>query len=106
MKPNYKPFLGTLLFFLTTLCQAQTHNYNDNGICTDEGCSAPFQPPTLQDGWYLLGNAGNVEWFSALVNQGGNDTNLKGKLVADIDFTDVTHTPIGVGEGTKFNGPL
>jgi hypothetical protein len=51
-----------------------------------------------------LGNAGNVEWFSALVNQGGNDTNLRGKMVDDIDFTDVTHTPIGVGEGTKFNG--
>ena len=104
MKPNCKPLLITLLFFLADLCQAQTHNYNNNGICTDEGCTDPFQPPTLQDGWYLLGNAGNVEWFSALVNQGGNDTNLRGKMVDDIDFTDVTHTPIGVGEGTKFNG--
>lgn len=104
MKPNRKPLLITLLVFLASLSQAQTHNYNNNGICTDEGCTDPFQPPTLQDGWYLLANAGNVEWFSALVNQGGNDTNLRGKLVNDIDFTDVAHTPIGVGEGTKFNG--
>lgn len=93
-------FIGIFAFILPV----SAHNYNAQGICTDAGCNDPFQPPMLEDGWYLLANAGNVEWFSALVGQGGNDTNLWGKLVADIDFTDVTHTPIGVGEGTKFNG--
>ena len=93
-------FIGIFALFLP----AQAHNYNDQGICTDTDCTDPYQPPTLEGGWYLLANAGNVEWFSALVNQGGNDINLWGKMVSDIDFTGITHTPIGVGEGTKFNG--
>lgn len=104
MTPDIKAFLTVFVGIFALLLPAQAHNYNDQGICTDADCADPFEPPTLQDGWYLLANAGNVEWFSALVNQGGNDTNLRGKLTGDIDFTDVTHTPIGVGEGTKFNG--
>ena len=94
----------TSIILFNFLYTIQAHNYNQNGICTDEGCNAPYEQPALQDGWYLIANAGNVEWFSAKVNEGGNDVNLRGKLVADIDFTDVSHTPIGVGEGTKFNG--
>lgn len=80
------------------------HNFGPNGICTDEGCQEPYQPPVLEDGWYLLANAGNVEWFSAKVNAGGNDISLCGKMNCDIDFTNVSHTPIGSSEATKFNG--
>ena len=83
---------------------SSAHNYNAQGICTDADCSDPFEPAAQEDGWCLLRNAGNVEWFSAEVNKGGNNIFLWGKLVADIDFTDVTHTPIGVSEATKFNG--
>lgn len=104
MKFSYKLSLVSFLILFVPLCPVWAHNYNAQGICTDADCTEPYEPPTLQDGWYLLANAGNVEWFSALVNQGGNDVNLWGKMVADIDFTNVTHTPIGVGEGTKFNG--
>ena len=104
MTLRFKPIIALFIGVFASLLTVQAHNYNAQGICTDADCSDPYQPATLQDGWYLLANAGNVEWFSALVNQGGNDVNLKGKLVSDIDFTDVTHTPIGVGEGTKFNG--
>jgi len=104
MKLCFRYVLTAFAGLAVSLLQVQAHNYNDQGICTDADCTDKFEPPTLQDGWYLLANAGNVEWFSALVNQGGNDVNLRGKLVADIDFTDITHTPIGVGEGTKFNG--
>jgi len=93
--------IAVLFFFSFSL---QAHNYNSQGICTDEGCTAPYQQPELQDGWYLLANAGNVEWFADKVNEGGNDVNLKAKLISDIDFNGVTHTPIGVGESTKFNG--
>lgn len=104
MRQNFR-LLQTAFICLFICCQPTlAHNYSENGICTDADCVDPFQPPTLLDGWYLLVNAGNVEWFSALVNQGGNDVNLRGRLVNDIDFTNVTHTPIGVGEGTKFNG--
>ena len=101
---HIKPILVvffSLFFFLPTI---QAHNYNEKGICTDADCTDPFQPPTLEDGWYLLGNAGNIEWFSTQVNQGGNNIFLQGKMVADIDFTSVTHTPIGVSDATKFNG--
>ena len=104
MRHFFKTLLPVFIGIFALFLPAQAHNYNDQGICTDTDCTDPFQPPTLEDGWYLLTNAGNVEWFSSLVNQGGNDVNLCGKMVADIDFTGVTHTPIGVGEGTKFNG--
>ena len=104
MKYICKSFLISSIIFFVPLCQVWAHDYNEQGICTETGCTDPYEPPVLQEGWYLLSNAGNVEWFSALVNQGGNDVNLCGKMVADIDFTNVAHTPIGVGEGTKFNG--
>ena len=104
MKHICKSFLISSIIFFVPLCQVWAHDYNEQGICTETGCTDPYEPPVLQEGWYLLSNAGNVEWFSALVNQGGNDVNLWGKMVADIDFTNVAHTPIGVGEGTKFNG--
>ena len=104
MKYSCKSFLTSSIIFFVSICPVWAHNYNEQGICTDAGCTDPYEPPVLQDGWYLLSNAGNVEWFSALVNQGGSDVNLWGKMVADIDFTNVTHTPIGVGESTKFNG--
>ena len=104
MPLRIKSILAVFIGFFAILQPASAHNYNEQGICTDSDCSEPYQPAELQEGWYLLGNAGNVEWFSSLVNQGGNNIFLWGKMVADIDFTGVTHTPIGVGEATKFNG--
>ena len=104
MPLRIKSILAVFIGLFSALLTAQAHNYNDQGICTDDGCTEPFQPATLEDGWYLLSNAGNVEWFAAQVNQGGNNIFLWGKMVDDIDFTGVTHTPIGVSEGTKFNG--
>ena len=47
---------------------SSAHNYNAQGICTDADCSDPFEPAAQEDGWCLLRNAGNVEWFSAEVN--------------------------------------
>lgn len=99
-----KTLLPVFIGIFALLLPAEAHNYNDQGICTDTDCTDPFQPPTLEEGWYLLANAGNIEWFSALVNQGGNNIFLQGKMVADIDFSGVTHTPIGVSDATKFNG--
>ena len=104
MTPRFRSIIIGFIGLFATLAEVSAHNYNDNGICTDADCSEPYQPATLQDGWYLLSNAGNVEWFSALVNQGGNNIFSWGKMVTDIDFTGVTHTPIGVSDATKFNG--
>lgn len=83
---------------------AAAHNYGENGICTDAGCTAPYQPATLSKGYYQLANAGNVEWFAAQVNKGGDNMFLNAVLTADIDMSGVKHTPIGNTEGTKFNG--
>ena len=80
------------------------HSYN-NGICTIEGCWDKYQPATQDgDGWYQLGNVGNVEWFSAQIAD-GNST-YKAKLTADIDYEGLGenyHTPIG-NYGQKFIG--
>ena len=74
-----------------------------NGICSVDGC---FEEPELdaRDNYYMLTNAGNVEWFSAFVNAGNMQANAK--LTADIDFENVEnlHTPIGNTGGAKFNG--
>ncbi|MBQ4229300.1 MAG: hypothetical protein II675_05850, partial [Bacteroidaceae bacterium] len=63
MPLRIKSILALFIGLFSALLTAQAHNYNDQGICTDDGCTEPFQPATLEDGWYLLSNAGNVEWF-------------------------------------------
>jgi len=77
------------------------HNYS-NGICQNDGCTTPYQAPELEGEWYKLTNAGNVEWFSDKVN--GGELAIKGKMMNDIDFTGVTHTPIGNRAENKYNG--
>ena len=74
-----------------------------NGVCSDN-CTEKYQAPALVDGWYQLGNVGNVEWFSAQIAD-GNST-YKAKLTADIDYEGLGanyHTPIG-NYGKKFIG--
>lgn len=101
-----KKTFAILLFatFLSVPLYAQTHHYAENGICTDAGCTDPYQPAELINGYYQLGNAGNVEWFSQQVNMGGNNIFLNAVLTADIDMKGVTHTPIGSSTAHKFNG--
>ena len=82
------------------------HNINDEiGMC--DVCYTQFQAPALVDGYYEIKNAGNLEWFSHKVDQGG-DANLQinGKLMNDIDMLGIEnlHLPIGVDTGKKFNG--
>ena len=76
-----------------------------NGICL-HNCDAKYLEPELVDGWYLLANAGNVEWYARKIQAdatyGGGDKNVK--LVADIDLNGVQHTPIGWDGGHKFAG--
>ena len=82
------------------------HNINDEiGMC--DVCYTQFQEPALVDGYYEIKNAGNLEWFSHKVDEGG-DANLQinGKLMNDIDMLGIEnlHLPIGVDTGKKFNG--
>ena len=81
------------------------HDYDDMGICIHdcEGITH-FQEPVLSDSYYLLTNAGNVEWFSAKVAD--NYLTINGKLMNDIDFRNIVnlHSPIGPSTGRKYNG--
>lgn len=87
------------------------HNYSTNGLCQNDGCTKPFQPAEEDgEGWTLLANAGNVEWFSNIVATGNGGTLgsyvAKAKLTADIDFENIEnlHSPIGPSTGCKFKG--
>ena len=84
------------------------HHINDEiGMCDVCHSSETFQAPELVDGYYEIKNAGNLEWFSHKVDEGG-DANLQinGKLMNDIDMLSIEnlHLPIGVNTGKKYNG--
>ncbi len=76
------------------------HDYSEYGICSV--CNG-FEEPDLVSDWYELRNAGNVEWLSAKVATSGGAA-FYAKMMNDIDFTGVTHTPIGYNNGNKFCG--
>ena len=81
------------------------HNYS-NGICRNDGCTKRFEEPTKDGDFFLLANAGNVEWFSARVAENGGSTQYYARLTADIDFENEVnlHSPIGPTTGQKFKG--
>lgn len=64
-----------------------------NGICS---VCDDYEPATDldNDGYYEIGNAGQLYWFAAEVN-GGNGS-INGKLTADIDLESRIWYPIGV----------
>ncbi|MBQ8454381.1 MAG: hypothetical protein IJ537_03425 [Bacteroidaceae bacterium] len=81
------------------------HDISDEiGMCSV--CYTQFQEPALVDGYYEIKNAGNVEWLSAAVANGGGNLVIKAKLMNDIDFLnrENLHSPIGPSTGTKFKG--
>ena len=80
------------------------HTMNDEiGICTT--CYAHYQEPAKDGDYYLLKNAGNVEWLSnAIAN--GKGAAFYAKLMNDIDFLNIEnlHNPLGPTKGSKFKG--
>lgn len=94
-----------LLWLAGTAALAEDHGYV-NGLCTmHDECDAPYEQPELDaDGFYMLCNAGNVEWLQVQVN--ANNINLNAKLMNDIDFEgkENLHYMIGDKEGHKYNG--
>ncbi|MCF0197189.1 MAG: hypothetical protein HUK03_08205, partial [Bacteroidaceae bacterium] len=88
MKRNFQLFvLAAIAWLAATSVQAQ-----GPGLDMDE------------EGYYLLNSAADVEAYSAWVNLGGDALLSKAKLTADIDYTGITHDPIGKTESLKFNG--
>ncbi len=79
-----------------------SHNF-DHGICSVCGASDETYVTLNADGYYHLTNAYEVEWFSVKVKEAKN-AQIKAKLDNDIDFTGITHTPIGPNSGAKFFG--
>ena len=74
------------------------------GMC--EVCHTQFQEPATDgDGYYMLKNAGNVEWLSAKVATSGGAEFLV-RMENDIDFLGIEnlHSPIGPNVGNKFKG--
>ena len=92
-------------FRLYAIAEKHVHNYTHNGICTCEG-SERFETPEKSGSYYLLDNAGKVEWFSNQVAANGGSTAHYARLTADIDFEREVnlHLPIGKTKGNKFKG--
>ena len=103
MRKKLRLFLLALLGMIGSLPLQAQHTY-ENGICTDEECTDPYEKPDQEGDWYILKNAGNVEWFSKQIASG--ELTLKAKLDCDIDFQGIEnlHSPIGPNTGRKFNG--
>ena len=83
----------------TEYLNPNNHEYEkNNGICCDT-----YQPAvdSNSDGYYEIGNAGQLFWFAQQVNVEGN-REIKGVLTADIDLENRPWTPIGeTGENNK-----
>ena len=80
------------------------HNINDEiGMC--DVCYTQFQEPEKEGDYYLLKNAGNVEWLSAKVATSGGAA-FYAKMLNDIDFInrENLHSPIGPATNCKFKG--
>ena len=80
------------------------HNINDEiGMC--DICYTQFQEPAKDGDYYLLKNAGNVEWLSGEVANGGGKA-FYARMENDIDFLGMEnlHSPIGPTTGSKFKG--
>lgn len=75
---------------------------DEDGYCSVCGSLLPNHLEPNADGFYELGNAKEVVWFSDMVEAG--NTTIKGLLKNDIDFTGVEHKPIGRSDARKFNG--
>ena len=91
-----------LMWLVGSAAFADDHEYV-NGICQLH--TRCFQMPEMDpaDGFYMLRNAGNVEWISDQVATG--QLYLDCKLMNDIDFENIEnlHNPIGPDNGKKYN---
>lgn len=92
-------------FRLYSIAQLHVHDYTNNGICTCDGAER-FESPEKSGSYYLLDNAGKVEWFSNMVAANGGSTAYYAKLTDDIDMERMVnlHQPIGKTKGNKFKG--
>lgn len=82
--------------------EPETHQHHYvNGFCeaTIGTCDQLYQPATLgADGYYQLGNGGQLFWWAKQVN--GGETSSKARLSADIDLEGDKHVWIPICDGS------
>ncbi|MEE0804143.1 MAG: leucine-rich repeat protein [Prevotellamassilia sp.] len=79
-------------FTIKAVCSSESDHNFVNGICTKCGAYEPAVDSN-GDGYYEIGNAGQLYWFAAQVNRGSNYINAV--LTADIDLENRKWSPIG-----------
>ena len=87
--------------YTNTPAEKDDHDFVD-GFCTYCGAFDVTYMAANSDGFYEIGNAAQLKWFAAYVNQ--VDVTANAILVDDIDMTDVEWRPIGIGSGNVAPG--
>ncbi len=81
-------------FTIQAVCSGESDHSYSNGIC--EKCGA-YEPAvdSDSDGYYEIGNAGQLYWFAAHVSADNNNRRSNAVLTADIDLENRKWSPIG-----------
>lgn len=104
----YPQLAGATVYYYET--SGYSNHVYVNGICAD--CGIWERPNQSEDGTYLIGNAGQLLWFAAMVNGEENtaaildeqNTAASAMLTADIDLEGMAWTPIGSDETGTYQG--
>lgn len=79
-------------FTILPICSSESDHNFVNGICTKCGAYEPAVDSN-SDGYYEIGNAGQLFWFAAHVNSGNRSSSAV--MTADIDLENRKWSPIG-----------
>lgn len=80
-------------FTIQAVCSSESDHNFVNGICTKCGAYEPAVDSN-SDGYYEIGNAGQLYWFAAHVSADNNNRRSNAVLTADIDLENRKWTPI------------
>ena len=79
------------------------HQFNDDGICVICGSADPDAVKKNAEGYYMIGNAKQLNWLNQKVLEGGAD--IKALLTDDINLTESENHDLMIGsEGKPFRG--
>ncbi len=81
-------------FTIQAVCSSESDHNFVNGICTKCGAYEPAVDSN-SDGYYEIGNAGQLFWFAAHVSADDNNRRSNAVLTADIDLENRKWSPIG-----------
>ena len=80
-------------FTILPICSSESDHNFVNGICTKCGAYEPAVDSN-SDGYYEIGNAGQLYWFAAHVSADNRNRRSNAVLTADIDLENRKWTPI------------